>query len=463
MKRLLVFAYDFPPSLVGVRRTVKFIRYLHDHGWECGVVTVRPVCGAGHDPTPLEELRASHPQVWRTESLDPYRLCARARGRDAAPSPRTANGAPAAGISSRTGGFRAAVMKLARRAIFVPDDRIGWVPFAIARGKRAVREWRPDALYSTSFPHSAHLAAGRVARATGVPWLADFRDGWTQMMGAPHYLTPLHRAVQERLERWVAQSADAIVTCSPPIHRHLQALRGPSGRAVVTIHNGFDDGDFPAAAPEDSTADARAGSPAAPGAGRRPFTILYTGTFFGGRRPDTFLRAVASVAERRPEFRAEARVQLLSALDGPARELLARLGIAALTELVGFRPYEESLRRQRAADLLVLVIDEGPGSDLMVTQKVFEYLAAGRPIWAFAGEGACRDLLTTTGGALLSEPRDVPGAAAALERAYEAWRAGSPLPGAAPEMIARFHRRNQAAALAEILNDMVETNPAGRR
>lgn len=495
-RRLLLFAYDYPPSLVGVRRTVKFVKYLSDFGWRCGVITVRPVCASGWDDAPLREIAPARPLVRRTGSLDPYRLCMKLRG-GLWPLMRRVYQGPAGGgggsaLPQSTGGAGAILMRVLRRAVFLPDDRLGWLPFAVAAGLRAAHHWKPHAIYSTSYPHTAHLAAGIVRSLTGIPWLADFRDGWTQNPAFYNPLTPLHAVAHRRLERWVARRADALLTVSPPITEHLQCLRNPDQRPAETLYNGFDDDclfsdperfreptplgnapgppiptppvPLPSASPHaevhtvheaHTTHLSPEATSAPPVASHAPFTLLYTGTFFGTRSPATLLEALATLAGRRSEFRDRARLVLHSALDPRWLDRIRTLGIESLVQVRGFVPHKDILMEQHAADALVLVVDTGPGSEIIVTQKVFEYLAAGKPILALAGPGACRDLLETTGGAALASPDDPAAAAAALERLFDAWLRGESL-AADPPRIVPFHRREQTRRLAQILNEILE-------
>lgn len=461
MRRLLLFAYNYPPQLAGVRRTVKFVRYLREFGWQCSIITVKPVCGSGWDDAPLREIAPARPEVRSTASLDPYRLTMAWREwrwplmrrvyQGPAPSD-IQSGVSASGRASR------AIMEFLRRGVFVPDDRVGWLPFAVAAGLAQARRWKPHALYSTSYPHTAHLAAALARRLTGIPWLADFRDGWTQNPAFFRPLTPLHAWAQRRLECHVARRADALVTVSPPITRHLQRLRGGCPIPAETIYNGFDDFDFPLNENADDEPppleSIPAGDATAAPSDTQLFTLVYTGTFFGTRTPETLLEAAARLCQRRKDFATRARLILHTALEPRWIERIKTLGIENHVQVRPFLPHREALRRQRRADALVLVTDTGPGSEIIVTQKVFEYLASGRPIWALCGEGgACRELLEHTGGAYPAPPENPEAAAAVLEALFDAWLAGR-LQGTPAEKLAPFHRREQTRRLAQILDQI---------
>jgi glycosyltransferase involved in cell wall biosynthesis len=290
-----------------------------------------------------------------------------------------------------------------------------------------------------------------IARATGVPWLADIRDGWTQN---PAFFDPgnaLAAALSRAGERFVARNATRIVTVSPPITRHLQSLRPPGLAPAVTIYNGFE--------PEECPGDS--GEPASPlHAGR--LTLLYTGTFFGRRRPDLFLHALARVVRRDPRWRDRLRVRLRCALDARERGLVERLGLAGVVEVLPSIPFRECLAEQVRADAFLLVLEHGPGSEIMVSQKVFEYLAARRPILALVPDGAAAELLADVGGATTCTSRRPGDAARALAAFLKALESGTH-PLANPDRLATHTRGEQARAMAAELSAMAPRPRGSRR
>lgn len=428
-----MFAYFFPPAAIGVRRVVSLVEHLPSAGWEPVVVACRPTRGAGVDPGPLGNPRVAGTRVVRTGSLDPYRLAERFR-----PSAPT-------GTGGTTGGSGRGVMSWLRRHLFFPDDRAGWIPFAVAAGLREARAGRVQALYSSNYPQSAHLAAWIVHRLTGLPWLADFRDGWTQNPAFHDPGNGLLAALHRWGERTVARSATRLVTVSPPLTRHLQGLRPGHRVPAETVFNGFEPGEWTRARQQ-----AAALGPLVPG--RR--TILYAGTFFGRRRPDLFLAAVRRVLRREPSWRDRLQVRFRCALDARAVELVRRWNLADVVEVLPPLSFAEIVVEQLRADLCLLVLERGPGSEIMVSQKVFEYLAAGRPILALVPPGAAADLLAETGGAAVVTKPDAAAAAWALRRLLREVEDGS-VPGAEAARVARFERGRQAARIAGLLDEMV--------
>lgn len=436
--RILFVAYFYPPATVGVRRLLSLLRHLPADRFDCHVLTVKPTAGEGCDPGPLAQLQQRVRTVERAGSLDPYRLLRIVRGEASSTS-----GGVAATAARPTDAGKKRAMQWMRRYLFVPDDRAGWLPFAVWRAWRMIRRHRIDVVYSSNYPQTTHLAAGLAARLAGVPWLADFRDGWTQNPAFHVPGTAAHDRMQHALERWVAKSAARIVTVSPPITAHLQSLRPPALAPAETIYNGFEGTSLPGC-------DAEA--PAPLDARRR--TLLYTGTFFGVRRPEPFLEGLVQALRDDPSLPERWRVLLRTELDAPARERLAALPLGGIVSVEPPIPHAEALEEQRRADGLLLVLEHGPGSDIMVSQKIFEYLAARRPVFALIPAGACEALLADTGGAIVCtglSPREI---APRLREFFSTIEDGT-RSLASLESLQRYTREAQAKRFAELFESMI--------
>ncbi|MDK2972499.1 MAG: hypothetical protein PWP23_2254 [Candidatus Sumerlaeota bacterium] len=441
-KRVLLFSYFFPPAATGVRRVTSLVRHLPANGWEPVVLACKPVRGQGHDPGPLADPAVADAPVVRCGSVDPYRLMQVLRpGQPGGGGDGTAAGAPR--------GKR--LMETLRRHLFFPDDRCGWIPFAVAAALVEVRRRRIDALYSSNYPQSTHAAAWIVHRLTGLPWLADFRDGWTQN---PAFHRPANTALawlQQYGERRVARDATAITTVSPPITRHLQAMRTPQSLPAETIFNGFEPGEW-----ESARAESGSAQPLNPGL----ITLLYAGTFFGRRRPDLFFGALRILLRRHPHWRERLRVRMRCALDDRSLGLIEKWDLLDVVRLHPPVSFAEIVREQLRADACLLILEHGPGADIMVSQKVFEYLAAGRPVFALVPEGAAAEVLAATGGATVETSRNVQAAAKSLLRFLQAVEdARHPAPD--PGQVAAFDRSAQARRIAALL-DAITPNPRAR-
>jgi glycosyltransferase involved in cell wall biosynthesis len=246
---------------------------------------------------------------------------------------------------------------------------------------------------TTSPPGSVHFVGAAVKRATGARWLADLRDPLVanQHRRADTTATRARQATNQRLAKLVARQADAVSCVSEAIAAEARGLQ-PTG-LVRTIANGCDFDDFAGLAYEPAPR----------------FRITHAGSFFGRRDPRPFLEAVASsgldlVARFVGDFRAS------------DREWADERGLGDLLELVPYAPRSESLRLQRDSEALLLLVPDADGRGRgVLSGKVFEYLAAGRPILAVVPpDGAAADLVRETGAGVVVAPDDVDGMRAAL-------------------------------------------------
>lgn len=378
MRTVLIVAYYFPPlGGIGSLRTLGFASHLPDYGWEPTVLA--PRTGAYfRDP----ELNYSEDGVVRTPSIELSRTgkhVLRAGGDDTA----------AASVT----GLRAVARGLARDLLYFPDPQVGWYPPALATARRRLTRDRFDVIFSTSFPITSHLIARRLHRRMRIPWVAEFRDPWSQMLIEQGLSS--QRAL--RLERSLASEATARVMTSPSwaaLHERLW------GHEVSVIPNGHD------------------GSVAEPaGAGGATATLAYLGSFYPQTQSlEAVLRAVATINRAQPRA---LRLRFVGELHPALARELRAAGLDEAVEVTGFLPHDHALSAAAESSLLVLA---GPrdASGLLrgqVAAKLPEYLATDLPI-LYAGDLAsdAADTLKAFPGTELVAPDDADGAAAAIKR-----------------------------------------------
>ena len=422
--RLLVVTYYFPPSGgAGVQRPTQWVRYLPAHGVQPTVLTVREGAYPSLDRAGLDRVPPGVPVV-RTRAPDPFGAYGRLTGRSKGEAVRAR--------THRVGESRAWRERAARwvRAnLFVPDARVGWVPFATRAARRLHRQRPFDAVLTTGPPHSAHLVGRHLARAAGVPWIADFRDPWTTI----HYLDRLGRGAwatrrDRALEASVLAEADRVLTVSDPLRDELQRLA--PGTPVETVRNGFDPADFEAPAPP-VHADR--------------FEIAYVGTLFG--IPTALLDAMA--AEARVVLRVVGTAPEALVAEAHARGLAGRVVVEPTV------PHAEAVETMRRAALLLLTVEASWSyAAAVVPGKLYEYLASGRPVLGLGPEGDAARLLRETGAGAMLPPGDTAAVAGVLREHVAAWAAGTPRAGARAEAIAPLARPAQAARLAAIVREV---------
>ena len=406
----------FPPAGGGgVQRPLKLAQYLPALGIETHVLAPSGLSWIHEDA----ELRAPT-QAWvhRARYLGP-------KGRK-----------PAEELHGTEGLERALVQaSLAGRRLLVPDESVTWNLTAIPAAIRIARRHGIDAVLTTSPPGSVHLVGAAVKRATGTRWLADLRDS---IVAHPHRrgesaAVRLKERTAGGVARLVARSADAVSCVSEAIAEEVRSLE-PRG-AVVTIPNGCDFDDF-------------AGLAYRPG---ERFRITHTGSFFGKRDPRPFLQALHDSG-------LDAVARFLGDFRSADREWAEELGLGDRLELIPYAPRVESLELQRDSDALLLLIPEAGGRGKgVLSGKVFEYLASGRPILAAVPpDGAAAELIRETGAGVVVPPDDVDALKAALVQLEGRFRDGGlpdvELPEEARE---RLSRRARCEETAELLRSLL--------
>lgn len=411
MKALIVSFYFPPAGGGGVQRPLKLAQYLPAMGIETHVL-------APDDPRWIHrdaELRVPT-QAWvhRARYLGP------------------SGGKPAELTRGKQGVELALVRaRLQARRLVVPDENALWALTAAPAAIRIVREHGIDAVLTTSPPGSTHLVGAAVKRATGVRWVADLRDSLVAHAHrrADSTATRAKASLHGRVAGLVASYADAITCVSEAISEETRSLapRGP----VVTIPNGCDFDDV-------------AGLERSPS---ERFRITHTGSFFGRRDPRPFLQALADSG-------LDVSARFLGDFRPADREWAETLALGDRLELIPYAPRAASLALQRDSEALLLLIpDAGGRGKGVLSGKVFEYLAVGRPILAAVPpDGAAAELIRETGAGVVAPPDDPVAIRAALCELHDRWSGGD-LPDVAlsSEWHERLSRRTRVEETAAVL------------
>jgi glycosyltransferase involved in cell wall biosynthesis len=413
LKVLLVTMYFPPAGGGGVQRPLKLATHLPELGVETHVLAPDDPRWLHRDDAPIPPKAIVH------------------RARYLGPSGRKL----AEDLHGVTGLQRGLVHAQALgRRLLVPDENVTWNLTADRAAIRLVKREGIDVVITTSPPASVHLVGAVAKRATGVRWVADLRDS---LVAHPHRRAEsrLVRAKEwtaERVARLVARRADGIVAVSEAIGEEARALdpRGP----VATIANGSDFDDFD-------------------GLDYRPsdrFRITHTGSFFGKRDPRPFLTALAASG-------LDVEARFVGDFRSADRAWARDRGLEDRLRLLPYAPRGEALQLQRDSEALLLLIpDAGGRGKGVLSGKVFEYLAAERPILALVPpEGAAAELIRETGAGVVVAPDDVDGIRTALAGLESDWREGrlngTPL---SDEWRRRLSRRTRTEEYAEFLREV---------
>ena len=405
MRLLIVSLYWPPAGGPGVQRPLKLAGELSRLGVEVHVL-------APDDPKWLQ----------KDDSLDVPTEITVHRARNLGPRSRK----PGEELQQLVGFERAvAGAQIGARALLVPDAAVLWNLTSVHAALRLVGEHKFDWILTTSPPGSVHLVGAAVAACTGTRWAADLRDA---VASHPHRRRELRG--ENALARLIARRSDLIVCVSEAIQEEMGAIG--SAAPIEVVGNGCDFDDF------DGLAYVSA----------QPFRITHTGSFFGQRDPSTFLRALNALTE-------PVQARFVGDFRSRDRALAAELGVDNQLELLPFVPRREALRLQRDSEALLLLIPEADGRGHgVLSGKVYEYLAAERPILALVPPGgAAAELIRDTDAGIVVDPADVEGTAAALSVLQALARDGEL---AAPSLDAVSRSRLSRAARARELLALLE-------
>jgi glycosyltransferase involved in cell wall biosynthesis len=425
-RRILVITYFYPPSTAsGANRWASMVRHFSALGHQVWVVT-----SASTGVLPDDGERG----VIRAVDLATSPFLRRALRRPALARPGAApTETPAPALLTR---------------VLVPDSHlVSWAPFALQAAWSAIALHDIECVITSGPPDSAHLAALMLGRRRPA-WIADFRDGWTFQPLAAKWPTVAQRRIDARLERMVARAAQRTIGATRPIAEDLAQRLGARAR---WISNGWD--------PELESDVAAASGPAVAEDGW--VTLVHTGTLNGaaalgpqGRDPRPLLRALRAFNTGAGDGGRRVRLVLAGRPTADDTAMLAESGLGEAVRHLGLLTRASAVALQRDSDGLLLITGSNSSE---ATGKVFEYLAAGRPVIAVAGDNEAARIVRATGTGMVAAPDDEAGIAAALQSLAD----GSLARSYAPRDLERFSYPGLACAALELVEEAIAER--GRR
>ncbi|HEX6851249.1 MAG TPA: glycosyltransferase [Candidatus Polarisedimenticolaceae bacterium] len=456
MKRVLVVAYRFPPQTgAGSLRISKFVRYLPEFGWTPEVVTVRNPLNQRRDDTLLaqlpRDLKVHGATGWYWRRLE-QRALRWVRGPASPPDPAALGRSDPPDVGGRSAVRRglARAYGALRDLVEFPDAHVGWVPAAAWWSARACRSRSFDAIFCSTPPHSAQLAAYLAARASGVPLVVDLRDPWADLF----HLTrrPVRRFAVRTLERLVFRLAGAVVLNTEAMAEMVRARHtGLPPDRFVAIPNGFDSSDFPARESAPRRDDGRK-------------VVLHVGDVYHGLGdPSEVLRGLETVVARHPALRDRLILRFIGGgpilRTGPYGRLFQESPLRDRIEVLDHQPHAVCVKAMLDASVLFLV-QNSPDTPTQVSSKLYEYLYARRPVLAVTTSAATRRVVEETACGVAIPP----GRQDEVTRVLESFLtdpAASPHPK--DDAVGAYERRALTRRLATILDAVASRELTSRR
>ena len=431
MKRVLIITYYWPPSGgSGVQRWLKMSKYLPEYGWQPVIYTTKDAEYPITDPS-LEKDVPTDMEVIRQSIFEPYNFYKKFLGIKQDETVKI-------GFieeKEKKKGWKENLSLWIRGNLFIPDARCCWVRPSVKYLKEYLKAHPVDAIISTGPPHSMHLIAMKLKEALGIPWIADFRDPWTEI----DYYNDLHLTrwadrKHHRLEREVLTQADKVVTVAPDGARRLGRL---GNRNVRTIYNGFDRDDDPKTTITPS----------------EKFSITYLGMLSKIQNPEKLWEALGELVKENESFAKDLQINIIGQIDNSVVQSIEAQGLSEHVNCSSYIPHSEvsTVHHNSTLLLLLLMPNSEPRAKGLITGKLFEYMASGRPILCIGPEDgdAARILKETSAGQTVSFG-DKEKMKAAIEDLYQKYLDHN-LPDNTNEAVERYSRKALAGNYVRLL------------
>jgi glycosyltransferase involved in cell wall biosynthesis len=210
---------------------LKFAKYLPHFGWQPVILTVQNGNYPVIDPSLAQDIPADC-HVYRSKSFEPFGIYKKFTGR------KSDERIPDYVFDAKNN-FKDIISRWVRINLFIPDSRMGWIPSAVKEGLKIIKNEHIDLIFTSSPPHTVQVIANRLAKKSGIKWIADFRDPWTDVLTYEgHRRNVLAASIDRRLEKSVLRHADAI-TC---VNQHyIDTFRQQVDNYYFKITNGYDE------------------------------------------------------------------------------------------------------------------------------------------------------------------------------------------------------------------------------
>ncbi len=361
MKRALIITYYWPPAGgPGVQRWLKFATYFK----EFGIDPVVFVPDNPHYPLQDKSIVSEIPdgiEIIRFPIKEPYGIAKIF-------SKKKTNQVSSGIITNKKQSFVEKMLLWIRGNFFIPDARIGWVKPSVAFLNKYLSENKIDVVITSGPPHSLHLIGMELKEKMGVKWLADFRDPWTTI----HY----HKSLQLnnsskkkhlKLESKVLNNADLVVVTSSNTKLEFEKI---TNNPIEVITNGYDKSEKLVIVPDES------------------FSLVHIGSLLSDRNPEILWKVLSELVYEDKSFAKDFKIKLAGVLSDDILSSINQAGLKQNCDVLGYVSHQQALQLQHNAQVLLLVEMDRPETKAIIPGKLFEYLAAERPIIALGPSGS---------------------------------------------------------------------------
>ncbi len=356
MKKVLIIAYYWPPAGgPGVQRWLKFVKYLPDF-------EIEPIVYVPENATypildqELESEINKNITILKQPINEPYKL--------ASIFSKKSTTTISSGIikAEKKQSFIEKILLYVRGNFFIPDARVGWVKPSVDYLSNYIKSNAVDVIITTGPPHSMHLIGLELQKRFAVKWIADFRDPWTSI-GYHKELKLTDKSAQKHkdLEKEVLTKADTILTTSSTTKNEFSEI---TTKPIHVITNGYDIETIEKPAMD------------------QKFTISHIGSLLSKRNPRILWKALKEILKENEQFRADFQLQLIGKVSSEIIDTITEFRLDGYINVLGYVSHTEALKYQRSSQMLLLIEIDSYETIGIIPGKLFEYMAAERPILA---------------------------------------------------------------------------------
>ncbi|MDO9262277.1 MAG: glycosyltransferase [Flavobacteriaceae bacterium] len=368
MIKALIITYYWPPSGgSGVQRWLKFVKYLRDFGIEPIIYTVENPDYVFSDESLVQDI-PKNLEILKQPIWEPYQFANIFSKKQKTES---------AGFLGQQTSYFGKIKNYIRANYFIPDARFFWIKPSVKFLKRYLQKNKVDVVISTGPPHSLHLIAQQLKQETGIKWIADFRDPWTDIDYFHHLpLTEKSKKKHHQLEQNVLKKADEIIV----VGNSMKVNYSKFAKNITVITNGYDAKNLNEKGPLD-----------------QKFSITHIGLMNADRNHPFFWKVLSELTKENASFKNDLEIKLIGKVDETVLKSIQEFGLQSNLNLISYMPNNEVIKSQLTSQILLLSINNVPAAKGIITGKVFEYLQAKRPILAIAPvDGDLAEILRKT-------------------------------------------------------------------
>ena len=422
MKTVLIVTYHFPPRQhIASLRSKGLAKYLPQFGCQPVILTAAL---PDRIDTDFRVIETFYPG-------DAIALLAKRFGINMTKDLRAKGGDYLASMEQKNS-LKMKLIEIVKGIVEYPDNQRTWYNYALKEGVKLLDNEQIDAIISTAPPYTAHMIARKLKELYHIPWIADFRDLWTQNHN--YTFGPIRKWLDKKNELNTLALCDAMITVSDPLAQELGSLH--QGKPVFTITNGFD--------PDEIRYDSVLTD---------DFTLTYTGKIFRKTQDIALLfRAIQELVEDKFIEPESVKVQLFGLKQSWIQEEIQKYNLESIATQHGHVSRETAIHKQRQSQALLLLNWLDPKQQGVYTGKVFEYLAARRPILVIGGPGGVlRDLMEQTQAGVYLP--DLDSLKFALTRFYKEFQtAGKVVYHGKDEEIIKYSHKEMARKFSEVID-----------